>query len=103
LRARLKIGRGRLIDVDEGLGVSIDHWKPSTLNLDHDPMSRLKGVIAITQAELKFRNLTRHHWLWRRITIAKLASEDLSRQEHLEITHRHSTGFPNSVTGIDIN
>jgi hypothetical protein len=43
----LEVGFSGVVDVDEGLWIAIEHWKPAALNLHHDSVAPAKGVIHV--------------------------------------------------------
>src|SRR5262245_32926031 len=52
LSSLLKVCGRSAVDIHKLLRISIDHWKPAALHLDHDPVSLEECVIAVSEIEL---------------------------------------------------
>src|ERR1700679_132580 len=83
-----KISLCRLVDVGHiGLWIAVDQREPAALHLNHDPMTRLEGVIAGSQTERVRGDLSGNHRLGLLEAIPVARPEYLFGEHELEATH----------------
>ena len=61
------------------LRVSVEDWKPATLNLDHDLMPFFEYVVHFVQAKRIFFHFTGRRWYGRSEAFSKPAPENIRR------------------------
>src|SRR6266508_2699892 len=72
---------------NKSLGISIDHRKPRALNLDHNSMALLKGVIVCGESDLVVVNCVCDQGFRLLETHPVATSKDISRNHQLEPAH----------------
>jgi hypothetical protein len=87
VRRLLIVRRLRVVDVDEGLRVPVEHREPRALNLHHHAMALEKRVVLVAEREGERRGLVGHHRLGRAHAGAELRAQDVAGEQHLEVAH----------------
>src|SRR5262249_47193665 len=67
----------RMVDVDERLGIPIEHRKPRALDLNHHPVPLEKRMVFVAERELKLRLFAWHHRLRLAHAVPELRAQDV--------------------------
>ena len=104
LRRRLVVLRLRAVDIHVGLRIQVVRREPRALNVDHNAVPGLEGVIPIAKVDDNRSDLARHHRLRSFETIPEPPPHNFASEVHLETAHGDvAENAIRRIAGIDVD